>query len=60
MCIGYDRVSFNFFWQLAKTHAAEAGIMVVSAYDYYEDSNPDVLNPWWKSVVPTVSYFLVE
>ncbi|KAL9545882.1 hypothetical protein MBANPS3_006936 [Mucor bainieri] len=49
----YDRVSFNFFWQLAKTHAAEAGIMVVSAYDYYEGNNQDVLNPWWKSLVPT-------
>ncbi|CAO3627033.1 unnamed protein product [Mucor fragilis] len=49
----YDRVSFDLFWKLAKTHAAEAGIMVVSAYDYHQDSNQDVLNPWWRSVVPT-------
>lgn len=57
MYVGYDRVSFDLFWKLAKTHAAEAGIMVVSAYDYHQDSNQDVLNPWWRSVVPTVRCF---
>ena len=55
MNVGYDAVSFNFFWKLAKTHAAEAGIMVVSAYDYHEKCDDNVLNPWWKTLVPTVS-----
>ncbi|KAG2216028.1 hypothetical protein INT46_007088 [Mucor plumbeus] len=49
----YDAVSFNIFWELAKTHAAEAGIMVVSAYDYHEKCDENVLNPWWKTLVPT-------
>lgn len=52
---GHDAVSFKFFWELAKSNAANAGIMVVSAFDYYEEeATKDQLNPWWETVVPTV------
>ncbi|KAI8373705.1 hypothetical protein BD560DRAFT_327905 [Blakeslea trispora] len=52
----YDSVSFKTFWELAKSHAAEAGIMVVSAYDYYEHVTDDTKNPWFKDLVPTFQF----
>ncbi|KAG0183173.1 hypothetical protein DFQ29_009249 [Apophysomyces sp. BC1021] len=50
--VGYDATSFKMFWDLARSHASEAGIMVVPAYDYYEKPAKDQKNPWWKHVVP--------
>ncbi|GAA5801758.1 hypothetical protein HPULCUR_007210 [Helicostylum pulchrum] len=53
----YDAVSFKFFWELAKSNAAEAGIMVVSAFDYYQEKpTEDQLDPWWKNLVPTFQF----
>ncbi|KAI8375655.1 hypothetical protein EDC96DRAFT_600222 [Choanephora cucurbitarum] len=52
----YDAVSFKTFWELAKSHAAEAGIMIVSAYDYYEHATDDTKNPWFKGLVPTFQF----
>ncbi|KAI7895817.1 uncharacterized protein EV154DRAFT_493866 [Mucor mucedo] len=50
----HDAVSFKFFWELAKSNAGNSGIMVVSAFDYYEEeATKDQLDPWWKTVVPT-------
>ncbi|OBZ85612.1 D-amino-acid oxidase [Choanephora cucurbitarum] len=52
----YDAVSFKTFWELAKSHAAETGIMIVSAYDYYEHVTDDTKNPWFKGLVPTFQF----
>ncbi|KAI8087631.1 uncharacterized protein B0P05DRAFT_569582 [Gilbertella persicaria] len=52
----YDAVSFKFFWELARSCAAEAGIMIVSAYDYYEKPTEDTLDPWFKNLVPTFQF----
>jgi hypothetical protein len=48
-------VSFKFFWELAKSKAADAGIMIVPGYEYFDEANEDQKNPWWKNVVPSVS-----
>lgn len=33
--------------------------MVVPAYDYFEETSENVLDPWFKNIVPTVSYHIV-
>lgn len=53
---GYDADSFKIFWELAKCRADETGIMVIPAFDYYKDPTADQRNPWWKKVVPGVTY----
>ncbi|KAI8876039.1 nucleotide-binding domain-containing protein [Backusella circina FSU 941] len=56
----YDAVSFKFFWELAKSKAADAGIMIVPGYEYFDEANEDQKNPWWKSVVPSFQYLQKE
>ena len=33
--------------------------MVVPSFDYYEKPTDDQRNPWWKSVVPGVSFITI-
>ncbi|KAF7727779.1 hypothetical protein EC973_007010 [Apophysomyces ossiformis] len=48
----YEATSFKMLWEMARNHPSEAGIMVVPAYDYYENAEKDQDHPWWKYTVP--------
>ncbi|KAI8381477.1 uncharacterized protein BYT42DRAFT_566671 [Radiomyces spectabilis] len=50
----YDAATFHMFWELAKCKAAEAGLMVVSSYNYSEKPIPSgQAGLWWKTMVPS-------
>ncbi|KAI9248044.1 hypothetical protein BDA99DRAFT_525614 [Phascolomyces articulosus] len=47
----FDAVTYRKFFEFAKIHPRESGIMVLPAIDYYDELNPDTQTPWFQSLV---------